>query len=82
MFDILLNAVLFLLNAILIWPVLRYNAHMLQQNTYRNTEQMVWLKINYHKQRSIWGRGPHYPVFRDHYKQNRKEFRQAKGLPL
>ncbi len=39
-------------------------------------------KINYHKQRSIWGRGPHYPVLRDHYKQNRKEFRQAKGLPL
>ena len=53
MFDILLNAVLFLLNAILIWPVLRYNAHMLQQNTYRNTEQMVWLKINYHKQSSL-----------------------------
>ena len=26
---------------------------MLQQNTYRNTEQMVWLKINYHKQSSL-----------------------------
>ena len=39
-------------------------------------------KINYHKQRSIWGRGPHYPVLRDHYKQNREEFRMACGLPL
>ena len=39
-------------------------------------------RINYHKQRSIWGRGPHYPVLRDHYKQNRKEFRKAHGLPL
>jgi hypothetical protein len=39
-------------------------------------------RINYHKQRSIWGRGPHYPVLRDHYKQNRMEFRKARGLPL
>ena len=39
-------------------------------------------KINYHKQRSIWGKGPHYPVLRDHYRQNRKEFRLARGLPL
>lgn len=39
-------------------------------------------KINYHKQRSIWGRGPHYPVLRDHYKKNRLEFRKACGLPL
>ena len=39
-------------------------------------------KINYHKQRSIWGRGPHYPVLRDHYKKNRLEFRTACGLPL
>jgi hypothetical protein len=39
-------------------------------------------KINYHKQRNIWGKGPHFPVLRDHYKQNRKEFRMARGLPL
>lgn len=39
-------------------------------------------KINYHKQRSIWGRGPHYPVLRDHYKKNRMEFRLSRGLPL
>lgn len=39
-------------------------------------------KINYHKQRSIWGRGPHYSVLRDHYRQNREEFRTARGLPL
>jgi hypothetical protein len=39
-------------------------------------------KINYHKQRSIWGRGPHYSVLRDHYKKNRMEFRKACGLPL
>lgn len=39
-------------------------------------------RINYHKQRSIWGRGPHYPVLRDHYKKNRMEFRTACGLPL
>ncbi len=39
-------------------------------------------KINYHKQRSIWGRGPHYPVLRDHYQKNRCEFRKACGLPL
>jgi hypothetical protein len=39
-------------------------------------------KINYHKQRNIWGRGPHYPVLRDHYKQNRIELRRACGLPL
>ena len=39
-------------------------------------------KINYHKQRSIWGRGPHYPALRDRYKQNRKEFRIACKLPL
>ena len=39
-------------------------------------------KINYHKQRNIWGRGPHYSVLRDHYQQNRMEFRMACGLPL
>jgi len=39
-------------------------------------------KINYHKQRSIWGRGPYYPVLRDHYKKNRLEFRLSCGLPL
>ena len=39
-------------------------------------------KINYHKQRSIWGRGPYFPVLRDHYRQNREEFRKARGLPL
>ena len=39
-------------------------------------------KINYHKQRSIWGRGPHYSVLRDHYQKNRCEFRKACGLPL
>jgi hypothetical protein len=39
-------------------------------------------RINYHKQRSIWGRGPHYPVLRDHYRQNREEFRLSRGLPL
>lgn len=39
-------------------------------------------RINYHRQRNIWGRGPHYPVLRDHYKQNRQEFRLARGLPL
>jgi hypothetical protein len=39
-------------------------------------------KINYHKQRSIWGRGPHYSVLRDHYKKNRLEFRLSRGLPL
>ena len=39
-------------------------------------------KINYHKQRSIWSRGPHYPVLMDHYQKNRYEFRKACGLPL
>jgi hypothetical protein len=39
-------------------------------------------RINYHKQRSIWGKGPHYPVLRDHYRQNRQEFRLARGLPV
>ena len=39
-------------------------------------------KINYHKQRNIWGRGPNYPMLRDHYRQNRLEFRTACGLPL
>jgi len=39
-------------------------------------------KINYHKRRNVWGRGPYFPVLRDHYKQNRKEFRKARGLPL
>jgi hypothetical protein len=39
-------------------------------------------RINYHKHRNIWGRGPHYPVLRDHYRQNRQQFRQACGLPL
>ncbi|HNX08495.1 MAG TPA: hypothetical protein PKL29_00140 [Methanothrix sp.] len=39
-------------------------------------------RINYHKQRSVWGRGPHYSVLRDHYKKNRMEFRTARGLPL
>ena len=39
-------------------------------------------KINYHKQRSIWSRGPHFSVLRDHYKKNRLEFRKARGLPL
>jgi hypothetical protein len=32
-------------------------------------------KINHHKYRNIWGKGPHYPVLRD-------ELRRACGLPL
>ncbi|MFZ2471365.1 MAG: hypothetical protein WAW52_05410 [Methanothrix sp.] len=39
-------------------------------------------KINYQKQRSIWGRCLHYPVLRDHYKKNRMEFRLSRGLSL
>jgi len=39
-------------------------------------------KINYHKYRNVWGRGPHYPVLRDHYRQNRTELRIVCGLPL
>jgi hypothetical protein len=39
-------------------------------------------KIDYRKRRNVWGKGTHYPVLRDHYKQNRKEFRKACGLPL
>ena len=39
-------------------------------------------KIDYRKRRNVWGRGPHFPVLRDHYKKNRMEFRMARGLPL
>ncbi len=39
-------------------------------------------RINYHKYRNVWGRGPHYPILRDHYRQNREELRRACELPL
>lgn len=39
-------------------------------------------RVNYHKYHNVWGKGPHYPMLRNHYKKNREELRRACGLPL